>query len=92
MNSFSDIGKIQAMEELYGLSAYRPVPAAAFDASDKARIFLRYSQNSVPAEGIAATDLADAQTLAKMDKPQQYNLITQELVWEKLKAFVQRLQ
>ena len=40
MNSFSDIGKIQAMEELYGLSAYRPVPAAAFDASDKARITL----------------------------------------------------
>ncbi len=48
-------------------------------------------QNSVPAEGIAATDLANSQTLASMSKEQQYGLITQELVWEKLKDFVQRL-
>ena len=48
-------------------------------------------QNSVPAEGIAATDLATPAELAKMNKQQQYNLITQELVWEKLKDFTQRL-
>ncbi len=38
MKNFSDIGKIQAIEELYGLSAYHPVASAAFDASDKARV------------------------------------------------------
>jgi hypothetical protein len=29
--------------------------------------------------------------LASMSKEQQYDLITRELVWEKLKDFVQRL-
>lgn len=48
-------------------------------------------QNSVPAEGIAATDLADAKTLASMSKEQQYSLITREQVWEKLRRSVQQL-
>lgn len=49
-------------------------------------------QNSVPAEGIASSDLATPAQLAKMDKQQQYCLITQEQVWERLKDFVQRTQ
>lgn len=48
-------------------------------------------QNSVPAEGISPTDLATPAELAKMSKAQQYDLITQELVWERLQAFTQQV-
>jgi len=37
-DKFSDIGKIQALEELYRLSAYNPLPAASFEASQGGRI------------------------------------------------------
>ena len=49
-------------------------------------------QNSVPAQGISPTDFATPAELAKMDREQQYELITQESVWEKLKDFTPRMQ
>ncbi|MBQ7211269.1 MAG: glycosyltransferase family 9 protein [Muribaculaceae bacterium] len=48
-------------------------------------------QNSVPAEGISPADFADSSVLKKMSNEQKYNLITQEVVWEKLKDFTQRV-
>ena len=48
-------------------------------------------QNKVLAEGISPTDLATAKELAKMSREEQYALITQELVWEKLRHSIQQL-
>lgn len=47
-------------------------------------------QNNVPAKGISPADLATPQELATMSREEQYSLITQELVWKELKAFVLR--
>lgn len=44
-------------------------------------------QNDVPAEGISPADLATSEELSKMSREQQYALITQERVWERLKTF-----
>ena len=46
-------------------------------------------QNNVPAEGIAPSDFATSKELASMSRERQYDLITQEVVWNKLKDFVQ---
>lgn len=49
-------------------------------------------QNSVPAQGIAPTDFASSAKLDKMSREQQYDLITQEAVWKKMKDFTLCLQ
>ena len=49
-------------------------------------------QNSIPAEGISPADLATSAELAKMNNEQQYALISQEEVWNRLKDFIQRTQ
>ncbi|MBR1667410.1 MAG: glycosyltransferase family 9 protein [Bacteroidaceae bacterium] len=47
-------------------------------------------QNSVPAVGISPTDFATSAELANMSKEQQYELISQEKVWEQLKTFTEK--
>ena len=49
-------------------------------------------QNRVPAQGIAPTDFATSAQLDKMTREQQYALIAQETVWERLKNFTLSLQ
>ena len=49
-------------------------------------------QNSIPAEGISPADLATSAELAKMNNEQQYALISQEEVWNRLKDFIRRTQ
>lgn len=44
-------------------------------------------QNSVPAQGIAASDFASASELATMTRQQQYDLITAEYVSKELEGF-----
>lgn len=48
-------------------------------------------QNGVPAEGIAPSDITTPETLAQMTREQQYELINQEYVWEKLKTFTEEV-
>ena len=48
-------------------------------------------QNRVPAEGISPADFASPSELNKMEREQQYALITQKVVWETLKNFIQRI-
>lgn len=48
-------------------------------------------QNRVKAVGIAPSDFAPAETLARMDRAAQYDLIDQSYVWEQLNDFVKSL-
>lgn len=48
-------------------------------------------QTNVLAEGISPADFASASELSKMEREQQYSLISQEFVWEKLQQFTTKL-
>ncbi len=47
-------------------------------------------QNEVPAEAIDPHDFADPEAYARMTYEEQYNLVTPQIVWQRLEAFTRK--